>query len=35
MAKQPEDFDLHVIEAFNEIMSLTLHRHADTVDTVQ
>jgi len=35
IAKQPEDFDLHIIEAFNEIMHLTLHRHADTVDAFQ
>ena len=34
-AKQPENFDLHVSEAFNEIMRLTLHRHADTVDAFQ
>jgi hypothetical protein len=31
IAKQTEDFDLHVIEVFNEIMHLTLHRHLDTV----
>jgi hypothetical protein len=31
IAKQPEDFNLHVIKAFNEIMRLTLYRHADTV----
>ena len=35
MAKQTEDFDLHIIEAFNEIMRLTLHRHADTVDAFE
>jgi hypothetical protein len=34
-AKQPEDFDLHVIEAFNEIIRLTLHRRADTTDAFQ
>ena len=32
MAKQPEEFALHVMKAFNEIMHLPLHRHADTVD---
>jgi len=31
MAKQPEDFDLHLIEAFDETMHLTLHCHLDTV----
>ena len=35
MAKQPEDFDLHIIEAFNAIMRLPLHRHADTVHAFQ
>jgi len=34
-AKQPEDFDLYVIKAFNEVMRLTLYRHADTVDAFQ
>ena len=31
MAKQTEDFHLHVIEACNESMHLTVHRHLDTV----
>ena len=35
MAKQPEDFDLHIIEAFNEMMHLTLHRHLDTVNAFE
>jgi len=35
IAKQPEDFDLHVMKAFNEIMRLTLHRYAETVDAFQ
>ena len=35
MAKQTEDFDLHVIEAFNEIMRLTLHCHTDPVNAFQ
>jgi hypothetical protein len=33
--KQTEDFDLHVVEAFDEIMNLTLPPHPDTVNTVQ
>jgi hypothetical protein len=35
IAKQTEDFDLYVIEALHEIMHLTLHRHADTVNAFQ
>jgi hypothetical protein len=35
MPKQAEDFDLHVIEAFNEIMNLTLHHHPDPVNACQ
>ena len=35
LPKQSQDFDLHVIKAFNEVMRLTLHRHADTVDAFQ
>jgi len=35
IAKQTEDFALHVIEACNESMRLTLHRHADTVDAFE
>jgi hypothetical protein len=31
IAKQPEAFDLHLLETFNEIRHLTLHRHLDTV----
>jgi hypothetical protein len=32
ITKHTEDFDLHVIEAFHEIMPLTLHHHADPVN---
>jgi hypothetical protein len=32
MAKQPEELDLHVIEAFNESMNLRLHGHPHTVN---
>jgi hypothetical protein len=35
IAKHTEDFDLHVIEAFHEIMPLILHRHADSVNAFQ
>jgi hypothetical protein len=35
IAKQPQDFDLYVIETFNQIMNLTLYRHADTVNAFQ
>jgi len=35
IAKQPEDFDPHVIEAFNELMHLTLHRPPDAVDAFE
>ncbi len=31
-AKQAKDFDPDVIEAFDEIVHMTLHRHTDAVD---
>jgi hypothetical protein len=34
-SKQAEDFDLHIVEAFDEIMNLTLYRHADAVNAFQ
>jgi hypothetical protein len=34
-SKQAKDFDLHVVEAFDEIMPLTLYRHADMVNAFQ
>ena len=33
--KQTEDFDLHVVEALDEIMHLTLPPHADAVNAFQ
>jgi len=30
--KQPKDFDLHLIETFNEVVNLILHDHADPVN---
>jgi hypothetical protein len=34
-AKLAEDFDLHVGEAFDEIMNLTVCGHPDTVNAFQ
>jgi hypothetical protein len=34
-SKQTEDFDLHVVEAFDEIMHLTLSPHPDAVNAFQ
>jgi hypothetical protein len=34
-SKQAEDFDLHVVEAFDEIIDLTLYRHPHTMNTFQ
>jgi hypothetical protein len=33
--KQTEDVDLHVVEAFDEIMNLTLPPHSDAVNAFQ
>jgi hypothetical protein len=33
--KQAKDFDLHLIEAFNQVVDLILYRHADAVNAVQ
>jgi len=35
IAKQPYDFALHLIEAFNEIICLALHCHTDPVNAFQ
>jgi hypothetical protein len=32
-SKQAEDFDLYIVEAFDEIMHLTLQCHPDPVNT--
>ena len=32
LPKQPKDFDLHLIETFNEVMNLILHGYADPVN---
>jgi hypothetical protein len=34
-SKQAEDFDLHVVEAFDEIVNLILYRHSHTVNAFQ
>ena len=31
----PPDFDLDVVEPFNQVLDLVLHRYLDTVNTVQ
>jgi hypothetical protein len=31
-SKEAKDFDLHLIQAFDEIMDLALHGHVDTVN---
>ena len=33
--KQAKDFDLDVVEPFNQVLDLVLHRYLDTVNTVQ
>ena len=32
LSKQPKDFDLHLVQTFNEVMHLTLYAHADPVN---
>jgi hypothetical protein len=32
LPKQPKDFDLHLIETFNEVASLILHDHTDAMN---
>jgi hypothetical protein len=32
LPKQPKDFDLHLVETFNEVMNLILHDQADPVN---
>ena len=33
--KQAKDFNLHVVETYNEILELTLYGHADTMNPFQ
>src|SRR5712691_2799637 len=33
--KQAKDFNLHVVETYNEVLELALHRHADTMNPFQ
>jgi hypothetical protein len=33
--KQTKDFDLHIVEAFNEIMHLSLDGHPNAVNAFQ
>ena len=30
--KQAKDFDLHLVQSFNQVVHLVLHGHADAVD---
>jgi len=32
LPKQPKDFDLHLVETFNEVVNLILHDHADPMN---
>jgi hypothetical protein len=32
LPKQPEDFDLHLVETFNQVVNLILHKKADPVN---
>jgi hypothetical protein len=34
-SKQPQDFDLYVVETFDEIVYLTLPRHTDAMNAFQ
>ena len=33
--KQAKDFNLHVVETYNEVLELALHRHADAMNPFQ
>ena len=33
--KQAKDFDLHLVEPFNQVMGLVLHSHADPMNPVE
>ena len=35
LSKQTKDFDLHLIEAFNEVMHLALHGYADAMNAFE
>lgn len=35
LPKQPKDFDLHLVETFNEVMYLILHDQTDPVNSFE
>ena len=35
LSKQPKDFDLHLVETFNQVMNLTMHAHTDPVNSIE